>query len=1199
MRILNKSANLEMAVRNREQVSHILLNLIQRVNTIEQTVVTTPFISDSIVDGVTTIAPSQNAVFDALLAKANNSEVLHNTGPQVLNGDLTINTSANIPGLTVNSNGDGIFAVTANSLNAAIVAQSVGGGKIAKFYNSVAEVTSIDNNGNITANSFIKEGALPTDILMGDGSTTSLTNISLVETDTLQSVTGRGDTTTNDVTFDSTVFLPNLAGLPDQPTNIGVDIAGAIVSIPTEVSATGAVQILATNKTGVTIDKGSVVYINGAQGSKATIALALADSDIITSQAVGIVTADIPNNGSGYVTILGEITGLDTSSFTNGEKVFLSPTVSGELTNVIPTSPNNVVFIGTISNAHSTQGKVIINIIYTSKLDRLVDVAITGTPNRALLMYDNGTALWKNSFLNSLDVTTALGYTPENITNKGLPNGYASLDVSGLIPLTQLPPSAIERLVVVANQAARFALNTSQVQNGDTVKEIDTGLMYYVKDQTNLGNANGYEVYRAGSAASVPWSGVTGTPTTLAGYGITDALTTSRVLNINGVALDLTVNREWRTAQADTGVLTFAGLATNSATTINIGAVSGFIIDNETNPDSPTYTKITYPGEGAKAVTSVGTGTSSYVMLGVGNVITFQNTFPTSAERKAKIWLGKVSHPAGSITLVVNEPDYITSPMAFSRDMLQALGGYINTGVFPYANGANLSINITGASIVGDGINFVLSRTNPNQILIPAGVAQAFQYRTQLGGVTGAVTTITPGFYDLGGVITAIPGANQRSSIQYVFCVPGIGYVIQYGQNWYDTLLDAVAAVGKEAFVKFPNLTNNAILIGVIVARKDATQLNNTAQARIYNADRLGGLIGSTSGTSTTTLQLAYNNSVEPEIITNTTNGAFTLQRGSAADADNVLEIKNGVGTATSKILGNGNIDTLGTIRSTGRNNPTSGVGLELRWDDSVTSSLGLGASSVLSFDRDGGTYKALQIKGSEILFDISNVPAAKITNGTRNLLINTTTDNGVDKLQVNGSALVDGLKYTQGINITSTDLNNLFTAGFYYGSNLTNAPDVNFFFVTVERFSVNTYVHQTATSFGTVHTPNRIYSRTRENGAWGAWAEIQTTQSPNTATVVAGTTYTLLATDISKQVIFSSNSPVTVTIPLGLPTGFVCEAYQQGTGQLSFITPVGGTLRYQSYELPQSEAQYSILGIEGIVNMTDTYKLYGQLTSI
>lgn len=46
-----------------------------------------------------------------------------------------------------------------------------------------------------------------------------------------------------------------------------------------------------------------------------------------------------------------------------------------------------------------------------------------------------------------------------------------------------------------------LALTKNDVQNGDTVKLNDTGIMYYVKDETKLGTAAAFEVYAAGSAA--------------------------------------------------------------------------------------------------------------------------------------------------------------------------------------------------------------------------------------------------------------------------------------------------------------------------------------------------------------------------------------------------------------------------------------------------------------------------------------------------------------------------------------------------------------------------------------------------------------------------------------------------------------------------------------------------------------------------
>jgi len=87
-------------------------------------------------------------------------------------------------------------------------------------------------------------------------------------------------------------------------------------------------------------------------------------------------------------------------------------------------------------------------------------------------------------------------------SEKGAVNGVAQLDANGFVPTTQIPPAAIERMVVVADQAARFALTTATVQNGDTVYQNDTQAMYFVIDDTNLGNASGYQIYSAGSSVN-------------------------------------------------------------------------------------------------------------------------------------------------------------------------------------------------------------------------------------------------------------------------------------------------------------------------------------------------------------------------------------------------------------------------------------------------------------------------------------------------------------------------------------------------------------------------------------------------------------------------------------------------------------------------------------------------------------------------
>jgi len=97
---------------------------------------------------------------------------------------------------------------------------------------------------------------------------------------------------------------------------------------------------------------------------------------------------------------------------------------------------------------------------------------------------------------------------------------------------------------------------------------------------------------------------------------------------------------------------------------------------------------------------------------------------------------------------------------------------------------------------------------------------------------------------------------------------------------------------------------------------------------------------------------------------------------------------------------------------------------------------------------------------------------------------------------------------------------------------------------------------------------------------------------------VMALTSYTLLATDLNKRIITTNAATVTITIPTGLPSGFICEVYQQGAGQVLFVAS-GTVLHYSTFELASIVERYGIVGIDNISNVVNEFNLYGKLTSI
>lgn len=154
------------------------------------------------------------------------------------------------------------------------------------------------------------------------------------------------------------------------------------------------------------------------------------------------------------------------------------------------------------------------------RIDQLLDKANDIDLTKYALKTDNAPTATKLQAARTIALSGAVTGSVssdfgDNVTiSTILANFDASKIASGTISIDRLPKAALERLVVVANDTARFALTTATAQSGDTVKVTSTGKMYLIKDESKLSSEDGYEPYTASSASSVPWSGVTGKPST-------------------------------------------------------------------------------------------------------------------------------------------------------------------------------------------------------------------------------------------------------------------------------------------------------------------------------------------------------------------------------------------------------------------------------------------------------------------------------------------------------------------------------------------------------------------------------------------------------------------------------------------------------------------------------------------------------------
>jgi hypothetical protein len=170
----------------------------------------------------------------------------------------------------------------------------------------------------------------------------------------------------------------------------------------------------------------------------------------------------------------------------------------------------------------------------------------------------------------------------DNVTiSTTLANFDASKIASGTISIDRLPKAALERLVVVANDTARFALTTATVQSGDTVKVTSTGKMYLIKDESKLNSEDGYEPYTASQASSVPWSGVTGKPSTF-------TPPTSSATVLGGIKVGYTTSGKNYKVQLDSSGNAY----------VNVPWTDNNTTYNEATPDTLGLVKIGYASNG-------------------------------------------------------------------------------------------------------------------------------------------------------------------------------------------------------------------------------------------------------------------------------------------------------------------------------------------------------------------------------------------------------------------------------------------------------------------------------------------------------------------------------------------------------------------------------------------------------------------------
>lgn len=302
------------------------------------------------------------------------------------------------------------------------------------------------------------------------------------------------DVTTGEVRWILKSILDNKFNQPTGNATQYLDGAGNPTTFPV-LSQSDRVITEVRNSTGATITKGTVVYLNGATGGKPNVQKAQANAEATSSGTFGVIQSDINNNSNGYVVVIGTVLGLNTSAYTAGQVLWLSPTTAGGFTTTKPVAPNHAVYVGIVTLA-ATQGTIEVKIQNGYELDEIHDVLITSKTDNDGLIYDAMSGLWKNKQItkamvglanvdNTSDLNkpistatqTALNLK-ENTANKNTANGYAGLGSDGKLISSQLPAITITDTFVVGSQAAMLALTA---ETGDVAVRTDVNKSFILK----------------------------------------------------------------------------------------------------------------------------------------------------------------------------------------------------------------------------------------------------------------------------------------------------------------------------------------------------------------------------------------------------------------------------------------------------------------------------------------------------------------------------------------------------------------------------------------------------------------------------------------------------------------------------------------------------------------------------------------------
>lgn len=415
-------------------------------------------------------------------------------------------------------------------------------------------------------------------------------------------------------------------------------------------------------------------------------------------------------------------------------------------------------------------------------------------------------------------------------------------------PLTNPAVTDASGLLEFYAADARYWVFVGPESTGDSVLSfvgpVVSGAVTSVNGQT------GDVVLDAGDVGALPLTGGTVTGDVLLSGAASDlTVQGATTVTFQGVTVNAA---EGLAAVLSTGIISGGVVTMSGPASVDITAGVGFILDDYTNPASPVLTRVSFPAQIGVPLTpaSLARQITAFAMDSAG--VLSQIDPPTNVQDRQYLILGNVVQ-LGAGNFVTDTLQFrTTQPAQQLYDFMKAVGPFVASGNLLTPIPGGLTFSRSGGQLFAPGSNTNVNRADPHVVTTVTNSPQTVRYATQIPGSSEIAghTNVYPGDYDVGGVVTPIPGSTNRATVQrlWYFTSGSGGVIVQYGQQFYTTLEEAILNMNTQTFIENPNL-QYATLLGALAITKGCTDLADTTTARFFSAIKLGGsFVGATLG---------------------------------------------------------------------------------------------------------------------------------------------------------------------------------------------------------------------------------------------------------------------------------------------------------------------------------------------------------------